>query len=214
MKVNFKIYIVHYKKLVERKKIMENSLRSHGMSYYFESDYDRTCLKPTDKNKFSNKLEDAYKANFLSHIKCYELLCESGDEYALILEDDSVPDKLFYENIHQYLRQLPKDFGLFFISEGKDQLNIPRYLRRPFKKVYRKNIQAVSWGGDGASRNADAYFISKKYAQIFYDEFNKENSTVDMNIDWWMNGIIRDHEIPVYWAQPFIIQTNKYETSF
>ena len=65
MKVNFKIYIVHYKKLVERKKIMENSLRSHGMSYYFESDYDRTCLKPTDKNKFSNKLEDAYKANFL-----------------------------------------------------------------------------------------------------------------------------------------------------
>ena len=214
MKINFQIYIVHYKKLVDRKKIIEKSLTDYGMPYYFESDYDREKLNPTDKKKFSANLKDSYKANFLSHIKCYDLLCKSDDDYALILEDDSVPGKLFYENIENYLKKLPKDFGLFFVSERKDQLNIPRYLRRPFKKVYKKHSKSEPWGGAGASRNADAYFISKECAQIFSNEFNDENFITDTTIDWWMNDVIRKHEIPVYWAEPFLIETNKYETSF
>ena len=214
MKLNFQIYVVHYKKLVDRKKIIENSLSKYGLPYYFESDYDRENLDPSDKKKFSTNLADSYKANFLSHIKCYDLLCKSDDDYALILEDDSVPSKLFYENIENYLKKLPKDFGLFFVSEGKDQLNIPRYLRRPFKKVYKKDSQPVSWGGAGASRNADAYFISKKYAQVLFDEFDDQNFFTETTIDWWMNSVIRKHKIPVYWAEPFLIETNKYETSF
>lgn len=214
MKLNFKIYIVHYKKLIDRKKIIEKSLISYGMSYYFESDYDRANLDPKDKKKFSANIADSYKANFLSHIKCYDLLCTSGEDYALILEDDSVPGELFYENIENYLKKLPKDFGLFFVSEGKNKFKIPRHLRRPFKKVYKKDSQPVSWGGAGASRNADAYFISKKYAQILFDEFNSENFFVETTIDWWMNDVIRKYEIPVYWAQPSLIETNKYETSF
>ena len=108
MKLNFKIYIVHYKKLIDRKKIIEKSLISSGMSYYFESDYDRANLDPKDKKKFSANIADSYKANFLSHIKCYDLLCTSGEDYALILEDDSVPGELFYENIENYLKKLKK----------------------------------------------------------------------------------------------------------
>jgi GR25 family glycosyltransferase involved in LPS biosynthesis len=132
----------------------------------------------------------------------------------LILEDDSVPEKIFYKNIQKYLKQLPKDFGLFFVSNGKNKFHIPLYLRKPFKKVYKKNNQPVSWGGAGASRNADAYFISKNCAQILYDEFNNENFTTDTSIDWWMNDMIRKHDISVYWAEPILIETNKYESSF
>ena len=43
----------------------------------------------------------------------------SGEDYALILEDDSVPGELFYENIENYLKKLPKDFGLFFVVKEK-----------------------------------------------------------------------------------------------
>ena len=50
MKLNFKIYIVHYKKLIDRKKIIEKSLISSGMSYYFESDYDRANLDQKIRN--------------------------------------------------------------------------------------------------------------------------------------------------------------------
>ena len=73
MKLNFKIYIVHYKKLIDRKKIIEKSLISSGMSYYFESDYDRANLDPKDKKKFSANIADSYKANFyhISNVMIY-----------------------------------------------------------------------------------------------------------------------------------------------
>lgn len=214
MKNFFKIYIVHYKKLSERKRIIENSLSSSGYEYYFEINYDRDNLKNKDKKKFFETVEDSYKANFLSHIKCYEHICNDDNDFALILEDDSVPEDLFYQKIDNYLKKLPKDFGLFFVSAGKNKFHIPIYLRRPFKKIYKKKNQPVSWGGDGASRNADSYFISKKYAQILYDEFNNENFTSDTSIDWWMNDMIRKYNIPVYWAEPTLIETNMYESSF
>ena len=176
MKLNFKIYIVHYKKLIDRKKIIEKSLISSGMSYYFESDYDRANLDPKDKKKFSANIADSYKANFLSHIKCYDLLRTSGEDYALILEDDSVPGELFYENIENYLKKLLKDFGLFFVSEGKNKFKIPRYLRRPFKKFTKKTVNLFR--GEGPvplemqmlilyPRNMQKYCLMNSIVKIF-----------------------------------------------
>ena len=214
MNNNFKIYIVHYQALKERKKNMEDSLKESEFSYYFETKFDRRNLNEEDKKKFYGDLKDSYKANFLSHINCYKLLSESNNNLALILEDDSPPDRLFYENIDKYLRKLPSDFGMFFISAGKNNFHIPIYLRKPFKRIYKKEDKPSTWGGAGASRNADAYFISKKYAKILYDEFNHNDFTTDTTIDWWMNDVIRKYNIPVYWAEPVLIETNKFESSF
>ena len=214
MNNNFKIYIVHYQALKERKKNMEDSLKESEFSYYFETKFDRRNLNEEDKKKFYGDLKDSYKANFLSHINCYKLLSESNNNLALILEDDSPPDRLFFENIDKYLRKLPSDFGMFFISAGKNNFHIPIYLRKPFKRIYKKEDKPSTWGGAGASRNADAYFISKKYAKILYDEFNHNDFTTDTTIDWWMNDVIRKYNIPVYWAEPVLIETNKFESSF
>ncbi len=214
MNSNFNIYIVHYQALKERKKNMEDSLKESEFSYYFETKFDRRNLNDEDKKKFYGDLKDSYKANFLSHINCYKLLSESNNNLALILEDDSPPDRLFYENIDKYLRKLPSDFGMFFISAGKNNFHIPIYLRKPFKRIYKKDDKPSTWGGAGASRNADAYFISKKYAKILYDEFNHNDLTTDLTIDWWMNDVIRKYDIPVYWAEPVLIETNKFESSF
>ena len=61
-------------------------------------------------------------------------------QFALILEDDSIPEKIFYKNIQKYLKQLPKDFGLFFVSDGKNKFHIPLYLRNHLKKYIRRII--------------------------------------------------------------------------
>lgn len=211
---NFKIYIVHFEELKERRITLEESLKKSSISYYFETEYNRNNLTSSDLDKFTNDIQDSYKANFLSHIKCCELISKSEEELALILEDDSSPGDLFYDNVQNYLTKLPKDFGLFFISAGKNNFHIPWYLKIPFKKVYRKNNLKSSWGGDGASRNADAYFISKKFAKLIYEEFNQPEFLTDTSIDWWMNEVIRKYEIPVYWAEPVLIETNKFESSF
>ena len=214
MNNNFKIYIVHYQELKERKKTMEDSLKGSKISYYFETEFDRGNLNEEDKKKFNGDLKDSYKANFLSHIKCYKLLSESNNDLALILEDDSPPKKSFYRNINKILKKLPNEFGLFFISAGKNNFHIPIYLRKPFKTIYKKGSKPSSWGGAGASRNADAYFISKKYAKILYDEFNDRDFRTDTTIDWWLNDVIRKYNVPVYWAEPPLIDTNIYESSF
>ncbi len=211
---NFRIYVVHFEELKERKLILEESLKKSGISYYFETKFNRNNLTNFDLSKFTDDIQDSYKANFLSHIKCYEIISKSKEELGLILEDDSSPGDFFYDNINDYLKKLPKDFGLFFISAGKNNFHIPWYLKIPFKKVYKKNNRKSSWGGNGASRNADAYFISKKYAKLIYEEFTQPEFITDTSIDWWMNEIIRKYEIPVYWAEPVLIETNQFESSF
>ena len=211
---NFRIYVVHFEELKERKLILEESLKKSGFSYYFETKFNRNNLTNFDLSKFTDDIQDSYKANFLSHIKCYEIISKSKEELGLILEDDSSPGDFFYDNINDYLTKLPKDFGLFFISAGKNNFHIPWYLKIPFKKVYKKNNRKSSWGGNGASRNADAYFISKKYAKLIYEEFTQPEFITDTSIDWWMNEIIRKYEIPVYWAEPVLIETNQFESSF
>tara|TARA_B100000900_G_scaffold409821_1_gene426404 strand:+ start:69 stop:710 length:642 start_codon:yes stop_codon:yes gene_type:complete len=211
---NFRIYVVHFEELKERKLILEESLKKSGISYYFETKFNRNNLTNFDLSKFTDDIQDSYKANFLSHIKCYEIISKSKEELGLILEDDSSPGDFFYDNINDYLTKLPKDFGLFFISAGKNNFHIPWYLKIPFKKVYKKNNRKSSWGGNGASRNADAYFISKKYAKLIYEEFTQPEFITDTSIDWWMNEIIRKYEIPVYWAEPVLIETNQFESSF
>ena len=111
------------------------------------------------------------------------------------------------------MNDLPNDYDLFFVSSGKNNFQIPWYMRIPFRKVYKKlNIQ-TSWGGHGASRNADAYFISKKCCEILVNEFNS-GEIIDLPIDWWLNKIIEKFDLDVYWAQPTIVTTNLYETSF
>ena len=211
---NFRIYVVHFEELKERKLILEESLKKSGFSYYFETKFNRNNLTNFDLSKFTDDIQDADKANFLSHIKCYEIISKSKEELGLILEDDSSPGDFFYDNINDYLTKLPKDFGLFFISAGKNNFHIPWYLKIPFKKVYKKNNRKSSWGGNGASRNADAYFISKKYAKLIYEEFTQPEFITDTSIDWWMNEIIGKYEIPVYWAEPVLIETNQFESSF
>ena len=57
-------------------------------------------------------------------------------------------------------------------------------------------------------------FISKKYAKLLYDEFNGRDFRTDTTIDWWLNDVIRKYNVPVYWAEPPLIDTNIYESSF
>ena len=61
-------------------------------------------------------------------------------------------------------------------------------------------------------QDADAYFISKMLKN--YDEFYYSNIKIDTSIDWWMNLMIDKYKLKVYWAEPTIIETNKYVSAF
>ncbi len=213
MNKKFKTYIVHFELLKERKKNLDEAFKNKDFEYKFITSYDRRNLQTEIIKKFEN-IEKKFIANFMSHIEIYRIISESSDEYGLVLEDDSIPQSKFIKNVYTYLNKLPKECDLFYISPGKGNFHIPLLKRRPFKKIYKKENKVTSWGGHGASRYADAYFISNKCATVLYDEFKNGEKKVDTTIDWWKNQMIEKFNLNVYWAEPTIIETNVYETSF
>lgn len=209
----FNIYVIHYKKLVKRKEVILKSLENLKIPFTFIDKYDRNNLNSSDLIFFTEDKDNIHKSIFLSHIEAYKKHIESNSKISLILEDDSVPGLKFMNNSKKYLNNLPEDFDLFFISPGKNNFHIPIYLRVPFKKIYKKKNIQTKWGGHGASRCADAYFISKKCAIKLYEEFQVSRS-INTSIDWWMNLMIDKYNLSVYWAEPTIIETNKYVSAF
>jgi GR25 family glycosyltransferase involved in LPS biosynthesis len=192
---------------------MVKALEVSNLNYEFISNYDRENLTNEIKNKFSSELPLYYVANFMSHIESFRLIAEQEHLLALILEDDSVPSDKFLQKSNKYLKKLPEDFDLLYISPGKGNFHIPLYKRRPFKYIYRKEPHQTKWGGHGGSRYADAYFVSNKCAKLMYKEF-EDADKISLTIDWWKNNIIKKNNLNVYWAEPTIVDTNIYETSF
>ena len=137
MKNNYKTFVIHYKALVERKNVMVKALEVSNLNYEFISNYDRGNLTNEIKNRFSSELPLYYVANFMSHIESFRLIAEQEHPLALILEDDSVPSDKFLQKSNKYLKKLPEDFDLLYISPGKGNFHIPLYKRRPFKYIYR-----------------------------------------------------------------------------
>ncbi|MBH19494.1 MAG: hypothetical protein CL851_03615 [Crocinitomicaceae bacterium] len=206
-----KFFVIHYKKLTERKRNLDNYFQLNEFNHEYIDNFDRDKLTKAQINKFSK--DKINIAIFLSHIEAYKIIIRENTEYCLVLEDDSIPKKIFTSNIGKYLKKLPSDFDMFFISPGKNNFNIPFFKRKPFSKVHNKKNIETNWGGHGASRNADAYFISKKCASLLVNEFTNSN-IIDEPIDWWMNSMIDKFNLKIYWAQPTLVDTNLYETSF
>jgi|TARA_B110000495_G_C23038566_1_gene621422 GR25 family glycosyltransferase involved in LPS biosynthesis len=210
-KNTFKFFIIHYKKLTERKRYLDIYFKQNGFNHEYIDNIDRDKLSESDSNRFSK--DKINIAIFLSHIDAYKKIVNEDTEYSLVLEDDSIPKPIFKKSINKYLKKLPADFDMFFVSPGKNNFNIPFFKKNPFTQVHmKKNIQ-TTWGGHGASRNADAYFISKKCANLLINEY-MDAKIINEPIDWWMNSMIDKLNLKVYWAQPTLINTNLYETSF
>ena len=210
-KNKLKFLIIHYKKLTERKKNLDNYFLHNEFNHEYIDNFDRDKLTKEQINKFNK--DKINIAIFLSHIEAYKIIIKENIQYCLVLEDDSIPKPIFITSIHKYLKKLPPDFDMFFISPGKNNFNIPFYKKNPFSLVHiKKNIE-TSWGGHGASRNADAYFISKKCASLLVNEYINADM-IDEPIDWWMNSMIDKLDLKIYWAQPPLVDTNLYETSF
>ena len=77
----------------------------------------------------------------MSHIEIYKTISESKDDYGLVLEDDSIPDEKFNNNVHDYLNKLPREFDLFYISPGKGNFTSRILKGDLLKKFIRKKTK-------------------------------------------------------------------------
>lgn len=167
-----KIFVLHYSKLVDRKKhILEQFNKQGIIDYEFIEKYDKNEISEDDSNLFDTYYSKPHMSLYLKHTYVYNIIAEHY-EHALILEDDVILCDNFVENLNNYMSELPEDFDMLFIGDGCN-LHIEKDKLIPNKNIYEKCLYPTSWGGDGASRCSDSYIISNKCANKLCDYIKK-----------------------------------------
>jgi len=203
-----RVFVVHYRKLVDRRESMERQLRAQSVAADDVEyvDIDRDELARHDVTRFGPEIGAAQRANFLSHIYAFERIAADGE--GLILEDDALLDPDFASGLEMYRTQLPPDYDMLFVGSGCN-LHIPSsdLLDSGAPAVYHKGLEPTTWGGDGATRCTDSYLVSPKCARALLDFWRRAPpGSVRLPIDWWLNIAARATQAVVLWAEPTIVR--------
>ncbi len=220
-----KIFVIHYKKLVERKALISSQLEANGVQAEFIEQYERGNLREEDLGIFDRRkkyvffgpsMPNVQMAITLSHLYACQQIANSHP-FGIILEDDARFDEKLVANIAACMAQLPKDWDMLFVGDGC-KLHIPASEITPGQKVYLKSREATSWGGDGATRCTDSYVITGSCAAKIVEYSRREDRKIGLPVDWWLNQAIRDLGLNVYWAEPTFVtqgtQSGLYDTSY
>lgn len=198
-----KIFVVHYKKLTERRTFVERQLKINNMEAEFVDQYDRDTLTESEINMFHSRFEDYKKsvmAITLSHLYCFREIAAKYD-YGMIFEDDVILSCNFNLKLKTYMEQLPDEWDMLFIGDGCG-FHIPEAC--PDINIYKKGNEVTSWGGNGATRCVDSYLVSNKCAKKVIEYLDTPNQ-IGKGIDWWLNMVCQELDLKVYWAEPTIV---------
>lgn len=218
MSNNIKIWIIHYTKLIDRKEFIEQQLNNYSFKYEFIEEYDWEKLKKEQLKLFNiKKLKLPTISLFYKHIHTYKKIINSVFKYNLIFEDDVIMENNFEQKLNKTLMEFPNNFDMIFIGDGCN-LHIPKKDQEPNKLIYKKCNEITKLGGHGATRCTDSYFISKNCAlKILNHIKNFKNFSIDLPLDYWLNNIIRELNLNIYWLEPTIItqgsQIGKFKSS-
>jgi GR25 family glycosyltransferase involved in LPS biosynthesis len=192
-----KVFVIHYKVLIDRKKHILEQFQKHNITDYEFIEIDRDELHNQNIDMFQENYCKCQIAISLSHFYAYKQISEKY-ENALIFEDDVILSTNFTDILNKYINQLPEDYDMLFIGNGCN-LHIENDKLLPNKYIYEK------YGVGGITRCTDSYIISKKCAIKICDYINNLTYKINLPIDWWLNIAGRDNNIKAYWAEPTIV---------
>ena len=204
--ISIKVFIIHYKKLVQRKINVINQLKKHGITNFEFIEIDRDELHKHDTRIFATGFANYQQAICLSHFYVYNQIIKNDLESALIFEDDVVLHANFAEIFTNYIKQLSPTFDMLFIGNGCN-LHIPSTFLKADQNIYEKSLEPTTWGGNGATRCTDSYVVSKKAALKLCKYLSSGLlQKINLPIDWWLNDAIRRLQLQIYWAEPTIVE--------
>ena len=199
LKNNIKIFIIHYKKLTERKEFMINQFKRENITNYEFITIDRDELIETDLIKFQDNFSKPLIANFLSHLFVYKQIANNNFDYNLILEDDAILCHNFNKILHTYIKQFSNNYDAIFIGDG---CNIKEHHIISSKII--QNCNVYKYDGDNKCKCTDSYFVSKKGANHIINYFNNLETKINNPIDWFLNKPLEI--LNVYWCEPTLVK--------
>tara|TARA_R100000008_G_C3578747_1_gene166982 strand:+ start:555 stop:1214 length:660 start_codon:yes stop_codon:yes gene_type:complete len=128
-----KIYVTHYKPLVERKqRLMEYFDRKKISVEWVENEDVEEGFYDNSPDQWTRKLNIAYPNDqtpprdllkteisvAVKHYECFKKIAASDFKYAMILEDDVVFTKSFVEDYPKYMKDTPPEWDVIFFGNG------------------------------------------------------------------------------------------------
>ena len=213
-----KVFIIHYTPLTDRKQFLRQEMLNHSLHHEYVECYDRENLTEHDLSIFDMSQVKLSECSLIrKHIDAYCRISSSPFAHNLILEDDVILSDEFRNRIDAGLLQLPRDYDMLFIGDGCG-LHIPDSVIHSNRIIYKKCREPTDWGGDGATRCTDSYLVSSNCAKkLIKYVMGLGKMAIKKPADWWLNQVIRDLELEVYWMEPTIVtqgsSTGKYNSS-
>jgi glycosyl transferase family 25 len=223
-----KIFIVHYKKLVERKKYLIDNLEKYKFDYEFIDKFDRESISKFDKLYYNNEklwqdrvngiyntipdyrdLRESEICNSLSHIEALKKIVEYNLEYAIILEDDVILQDDFNEKIEDAINKIPNDLDVMFFGTSYSMSQLDNITSDKSIRVCENVWKKIP----GITRTVDAYIVSNKCAKLLIEEITE----IILPFDFELTYFFRKLKMNIYWYDPgFISQgsmTGVYNSS-
>ncbi len=213
-KTNFdKVYVCHYKKLIERKNSILMQFKEENIyNYEFVENYDKDDWNISEiENEYPNIFKDwetgmssygeetqkSERSLALKHVSILKDMFEKKYESALVLEDDAILCDNFVEYCNLFMDQLSDDWDIAWVGSC---LN----LHEPTidgKYVYKT---------DRGSRCTHAFLISKSMVNKVIDYL----SDINKPSDHFYNYLIKKFNLNNYWFEPSLVtQSLEYQSS-
>jgi hypothetical protein len=206
MKID-KIFVIHYKPLVERKKYLDEVLPLLEIPYEYSTRFDRESpeihdikfidLSESNREKRNVYYEqyiarisegvtrDSWRANLLEHYHIFKDFVANDDlQNILIFEDDVIFNADLKDALNLYCQLLPEDYDTLFIGSGCG-------LKLPFE-----TSDIIAKHPKFHSKCGDSYIVSKKAAKKIVEHC----LPLYCNWDWELNYQQSMHQMNVYWV--------------
>ncbi|UAY51177.1 glycosyltransferase family 25 protein [Ferruginibacter albus] len=191
------VYVVHAKKGYEMQEAhIKKLFAQNKLEFEFVSDGDPSLFTEELLSKYfipeiKSVLRQGVVSLTLNQIFCYENVVKNKNKYALIFEDDVFFLGDFSKKVTEIANEADHLPPGFIISLENTNLRFPSVWKlKKDKRIYEASI----------SRCAGAYLIDLQGAKNIL-EYLKTNKCFTV-IDLWMNTLITDKVITMYWAHP------------
>lgn len=223
--MNFPItYIMHYSKLIERKKHLDECLKDIPRKPVIVTEFDQEDLTEeiirknyiVDIRKYKEVVSYGYGGNKglrlcdislnLKHFESMKNFIKTNEKMALFLEDDIIPNPNYIEEIKFALSNTPSDYDMIFIGAGGGE----KLRREKIKNCKKINDNCYEMPSTNCT---ESYIISRNAAIKIIENF----SPFSLAIDWELGYRIMQLNLKIYWWFPCIFQqgslTGKFKTS-
>lgn len=211
--MKFKIFIVHYKPLKDRKEYIDSFLSKTNLPFEYSTEVTRDNI---NHSYFSTNYSDIERknahtttpvtpgdynptkpimANTLEHLVIYKKIIKENLDFGLVLEDDAVFVDDFESKLEEIVNNLPKEWDTIFATNGcenrPDIKNSDDFIE---EGLFYESLEKKSWTGG-------AYFIKKDTAKLFLDNIRPIVYPPDFELTYLQNYLDKK----VYWLGDPII---------